>query len=79
MTMDLNDISFTQYGEELFAFSLYYKLGEYDDKIQIDESVELLKLSENEIAAEINALGEKVQEWAMGMMDQIPELLELLN
>jgi hypothetical protein len=79
MTMDLNDISFTQYGEELFAFSLYYKLGEYDDKIQIDESVELLKLSENEIAAEINALGEKVQEWAMGMMDQVPELLELLN
>ena len=79
MTMDLNDISFTQYGEELFAFSLYYKLGEYDDKIQIDESVELLKLSENEIAAEINALGEKGQEWAMGLMDQVPELLELLN
>jgi hypothetical protein len=41
--------------------------------------VELLKLSENEIAAEINALSEKVQEWAMGMMDQVPELLELLN
>ncbi len=78
MTMDLNDIRFTQYGEDLFAFSMYYKLGEFVDEIQVDESVELLKLPENEIANEINALSENVQEWAMGMASQVPELLELL-
>ncbi len=78
MTVDLNDIGITQSGEELLAFSLFYGVGEYAESIQVTDSLELLKLSEDEITEEITALGESIEQWAMGMADQIPELLEMI-
>lgn len=76
--VDLNDIGITQFGEELLAFSLFYEIGEYAESIQIGDSLELLKLPEDEIKEELTILTENAQQWAMGMADQIPELLGLL-
>lgn len=79
MSLDLNDISITQSGEELLAFSLFYQLGEYEESIQVTDSLELLKLSEDELKAELTAFTESAEQWAMGMADRIPELLDLLG
>lgn len=76
--VDLNDIGITQSGEELLAFSLFYEIGEYAESIQIGDSLELLKLPEDEIKEELTILTENAQQWAMGMADQIPELLGML-
>ncbi len=78
MTVDLNDIGITQSGEELLAFSIYYDVDEYAESVQVEDSLELLKLSEDEIKEEITALGENIEQWAMGMADQIPELLGMI-
>lgn len=76
--VDLNDIGVTQSGEELLAYSLFYEIGEYAESIQIGDSLELLKLPEDEIKEELTILTENAQQWAMGMADQIPELLGML-
>jgi hypothetical protein len=76
--VDLNDIGITQSGEELLAFSIYYGVDEYAESVQVEDSLELLKLSEDEINEELTALGEKFEQWAMGMADQIPELLGMI-
>ena len=76
--MDLNDIGLTQSGEELLAFSLFYEVGEYKESIQVGDSLELLKLPEDELKEELTTFTENAQQWAMGMADQIPELLGLL-
>lgn len=78
MTMDLDEVSFSQYGDDMIAFSLYYKLGKYTDNIKVNKSVELLKLSENEIMEEFEKLSGNIEEWAMGLAEKAPELLELI-
>jgi hypothetical protein len=78
MTMDLDEVSFSQYGDDMIAFSLYYKLGKYNDNIKVNKSVELLKLSENEIMEEFEKLSGNIEEWAMGLAEKAPELLELI-
>jgi hypothetical protein len=76
--VDLNDIGLTQSGEELLAFSLFYEVGEYKESIQVGDSLELLKLPEDALKEELTTFTENAQQWAMGMADQIPELLGLL-
>lgn len=78
MTVDLTDICISEYGQELADLSVYYQVDPYSDNIQIPGTVELLKLSENEILEEIEALSARVETWAMGLLDKIPELQYLL-
>lgn len=78
MTVNLTDIILSEYGEDVVDFSCCYKVDQYSDDVQISNSVELLKLSEDEITEEIHALSENVEAWAMGLMDKIPELQYLL-
>lgn len=78
VTCDLTDITVSEYGEELVDFSVYYKLDKYSDDVKIGNTVELLKLSEDELMEEIEELSEKAEDWAMDLTDQIPELLYLL-
>ena len=78
MTVDLTDICISEYGQELVDLSVYYQVDPYSDNIQIPGTVELLKLSENEILEEIEALSARVETWAMGLLDKIPELQYLL-
>ena len=78
MTVDLTDICISEYGQELVDLSVYYQVDPYSDNIQIPGTVELLKLSEDEILEEIEALSARVETWAMGLLDKIPELQYLL-
>lgn len=78
MTVDLTDICISEYGQELVDLSVYYQVDPYSDNIQLPGTVELLKLSENEILEEIEALSARVETWAMGLLDKIPELQYLL-
>lgn len=79
MAVDLYDCSISQTGEELLAIRLYYSVGEFAPSIQVDDSIELLKLTVDEIKAEATALNESIEQWALGKADQIPMLLELFS
>ena len=79
MAVDLYDCSISQSGEELLAIRLYYSVGEFAPSIQVDDSIELLKLTVDEIKAEATALNESIEQWALGKADQIPMLLELFS
>lgn len=78
MTLDLSDISFTQSGEELLAFSIYCAMDKYAPSIEIGDSLELLSLSEEAFMEELAALDEKFEQWTMGMADRIPQLMGIL-
>ena len=78
MTVDQSDIVITQYDEELVALSLYYKLDKYTDNIQVGDTMALLELSEDAFQQEMTSLGNKINQWAMGIADQIPELLGMI-
>lgn len=75
MTLDLSDISFSQSGEELLAFSIFCAVDQYAPSIEVGDSLELLSLSEDAFMEELAALDEKYEQWAMGMADRIPQLM----
>ena len=71
-----DEITISQYGDELATIGVEYKIGPFKDNIKVSDTVEILKLSQDKMMEEVQKLGENVQDWAMGLENKIPELIE---
>lgn len=80
MILRVDELGVTEYGESLgIAFGLEYSVGTYEgSSIEVDESVELLTLSETEMQAEVEKIMMNAYAWLAEVAEEVPALQEAI-
>ena len=76
----LEDVDLWSYDEKVLGISLDVSIGEYQDtSLSTKDAVEVLYLSEEELYEEVARLEETAMQWAIGLTESNPALVELLD